>query len=241
MSNLSRRFMCRIFALQVSILKGVYPLEASFSLVLKYSNVTFRPARLTLNDATPNDGGMSTESHIILRLRAEADKKRAAALDRAEKAQREADRFAVEVEAYDKAINAMERAGVAEALKDIDIDVDTPPRTGASGKWVSIYKALHDTADPPYSYEDLSAAVDLAGHQASAGGQRTQMMNAVKAGWFDRVGHGKFQFTDSGLALIGADPSGNSDAAASEEAKAEDAGGIFGLHNPQPVPPGTQD
>jgi hypothetical protein len=144
-----------------------------------------------------------------LRLRAEAEKKRTAALDRAEKAQREAERFSVEVEAYDKAIKAMERAGIADALKDVDFDLDVTPKVGASDKWVSIYKALHATADAPYSYEDIGAAVELAGHEASAGGQRTQMMNAVKAGWFDRVGHGKFEFTDSGLALIGANQKEN--------------------------------
>ncbi|MDD9739766.1 hypothetical protein PVW47_08260 [Marinovum sp. SP66] len=173
---------------------------------------------------------MANEIHIILRLRDEAVKKRAGALERVEKAQREADRFQVEADAYDKAVKAMERAGIADLAKHIDIDMS--PKAGASDKWVSIYKALYETADAPYSYEDLSAAIELAGHEASAGGQRTQMMNAVKAGWFDRVGHGKFEFTGSGLALIGADPSETSGSAEPEEAKSEDAGGIFAFQNP---------
>jgi len=184
---------------------------------------------------------MAQETNIILRLRDEAAKKRGAALERADKAQREAERFGIEVEAYDRALKAMERAGIADVLKDVDIELDVAPKTGASDKWVSIYKALHDTADAPYSYEDLSAAVDLAGHEASAGGQRTQMMNAVKAGWFNRIGHGKFEFTESGLALIGAEPNGNSGSAGPEEASHEVAASDFVAHKPQPSPPWAQD
>ena len=187
---------------------------------------------------------MTSDSHIILRLRDEAAKKRAAALERAEKAQREADRFAIEVEAYDRAIKAMERAGIQEALKDVDCGLEIAPKTGASDKWVSIYRALHETADAPYTYDDLSSAVELAGHEASAGGQRTQMMNAVKAGWFNRVGHGKFEFTESGLALIGADrkenepPEGGSEAeegATSSDMQSEPSQGLPSAHSPDPA------
>jgi len=203
--------------------------------MVQASNVTHD---LTFDAAWSANRDMSNESHIILRLRAEADKKRSAALERAEKSQREAERFGFEIEAYDKAIKAMERAGIAKILEDVDIDLDVKPKAGASEKWVSIYKALHETADAPYSYDDLSAAVELAGHNASAGGQRTQMMNAVKAGWFDRVGHGKFKFTESGLALIDADPNGNSGTAEPEEAKSESAGGTFAFQNPNQMPTG---
>lgn len=189
---------------------------------------------------------MTHQTNIILRLREEAASKRDAALERANKAKREADRLGVEVEAYDKALKAMERAGIADALKDIDIDIDIDikPKAGASEKWVSIYKALYEIADAPYSYEDLNAAVNLAGHEASAGGQRTQMMNAVKAGWFNRVGHGKFEFTESGLALIGADreenepPEGGSETeevTASSEMQSETSQGLPSAHSPDPA------
>lgn len=219
---------------------GVYPLDASFACSARRGARQTSRRILTFDVAESTSRGMSNESHIILRLRAEANKKRSAALERAEKSQREAERFGFEIEAYDKAIKAMERAGITEALEDVGIDLDLKPKpkAGASEKWVSIYKALHDAADAPYSYEDLSTAVDLAGHSASSGSQRTQMMNAVKAGWFDRVGHGKFKFTESGLALIGADPNDNSGTAEPEEAKAESAGGTFGFHNPNFDRPG---
>lgn len=148
---------------------------------------------------------MENESHIILRLRAEARKHETAALERAEKAKRDAERYAVEVAAYDKAIKAMQIAKV----EGLDLDsglgpaANQPSKTGASDKWISIYRALHDGASQPYTYEDLDAAVSMAGHEASSGGQRTQMMNAVKARWFTRVANGKFKITDSGLELIG--------------------------------------
>lgn len=188
---------------------------------------------------------MDNPAHIILRLRDEARRKQTAALERAEKAQREAEKHAVEADAYDKALAAVSGQSPSGNVLPSKAREQTAPRpAGASEKWIEIYRALHESANPPFSYEDLSAAVSRAGHEASAGGQRTQMMNAVKAGWFNRVGHGKFEFTGSGLALIGADqnenepPLGGSETGevtASLDMQSETSQGLPSAHSPDPA------
>lgn len=174
---------------------------------------------------------MIDSHHIILRLRDEAKRKHAAALDRVAKARHEAEKYAVEMEAYNKALQAMDGADKEESAPRPAATAN-PTRSNMSDKWAGIYRELYKNASPPYSYDDIETAVTLAGHNASGGGQRSQMMNAVKSGWFERVDIGKFKFTESGLTLIGVDPNENSGTAVSEEAKSEDAASIFGFQNP---------
>ena len=186
---------------------------------------------------------MDTAAQPILDLLSEAERKRDAALERSERAKIEADKFSAEAAAYRRALAAIGfrgESGTEYAAAPSSLKKPRKPRAPSS-KWIEIYTSLYLSADVPYDYPAIIEAASEAGHEITDGAVRTQMMNAVNSGIFERLDAGKFRFTERGLEAIDASPNKNSDAAASEEAKAGEATTLPGLHNPQPVPPGTQD
>lgn len=154
---------------------------------------------------------MDKHRHTILGLRDDAARKRDAAQERAYKARREAETHQAQVDAYNKALNALgEEAGEIPSThpkpsyhESTKVSRATPKRRTLSPKWIEIYRTLYLTAEPPYSYDDLNTAIILTGNEATDGSQRTQMMNAVNGGNFRRVGTGLFDFTETGLKRIG--------------------------------------
>ncbi|TFL16020.1 hypothetical protein [Jannaschia formosa] len=153
-------------------------------------------------------------AQAIRALASEARHKRAAAQERLDKARRDIDRLDVEIDAFARALAAIEPDDAESAAE--------PAATKAgdaalSDKWANIYRSLYEVGKSPYSYEDIVAAAEIAGYEVKAAATRTQMMNAVNNGFFERTGPGRFTFTDAGLVALGVDrkenepPKGGSD------------------------------
>lgn len=179
---------------------------------------------------------MNNAAKPILDLLSEAQRKRDAAIDRAERAKIEADKFAAEAAAYQRALEAMGFSDKAAATSGAasPTGISKRPRL-PSKKWIDIYTALYLSAEVPYDYQAIMAASETAGHSISEGSMRTQMMNAVNSGIFERIDAGKFKFTDKGLEAIDASPNENSGSAEPPEDKTQRGGIPPGLHNPNPA------
>ena len=157
---------------------------------------------------------MSSATHQIESLAAEAERKQHTAEARADRSRKEAERAERDAERH-----AAEKEAYRNVLRMLSSDTDGRPkpelpkadeRPQASDKWNSIYSALYLMGDdPPYDYAALAQAAKDAGFDVSTGGLRTQMMNAVNSGLFQRVGAGKFEFTEMGLEAIGAQANEN--------------------------------
>lgn len=155
---------------------------------------------------------MDMNAQPILDLLSEAERKRDAALERSERAKLDADKYAAEADAYRRALAAIGFSRKSDTRSSYDSGKGgAKPRKQRppSQKWVDIYTALFLEFRPPYDYQSILNAAEIAGHKISDGSMRTQMMNAVNGGLFERVGAGKFQFTDCGLDAIGAEQKEN--------------------------------
>jgi len=142
---------------------------------------------------------MGESEHKIREMLEDAERKMRAADDRIEKAQRDKDRFGVEAETLRSVLNIMTGAKEdAAAPRQTHVG-----RASANEKWTSIYRKAVTEKDSPFTYEMLQEAAERAGYEVSMGGMRTQMMNAVNAGVFERAGAGKFVITDEGMRMIG--------------------------------------
>lgn len=171
----------------------------------------------------------------ILDLLHDAQRKRDAAMERAERAKVEADKYAAEVEAYRRALEILgfeHDSATASSLSPPPVRRQLARRT-PSQKWLDIYTALYLSSDAPYDYEAIMSAASNAQHNITDGAMRTQMMNAVKSGLFERVGPGQFKFTERGLEAIDARPDENEVSADTSEAKAGEGAILPGLHEPQ--------
>ena len=155
---------------------------------------------------------MNTSIQPILDLLTDAERKRDAALDRAERAKAEANKHAADADAYRRVLDAIGAKGEIDTTSsETPTHTERKPRKPRppSKKWLDIYTALYLGADAPYDYQAIIDAASSAGHEITDGGMRTQMMNAVNSGLFKRVDAGKFEFTESGLQAIDAEPKRN--------------------------------
>lgn len=173
--------------------------------------------------------------------------KRAAAVERFDRAKWEIERADIELEAYRKALDAVSGADAIHGQSEEKLDLPKAlhsvkfTRTsdsGFGGKWVGIFADLFNHAKQPYSYDDITNAAKRNGNETSIGSLRAQMMKAVNAGLFTRADAGKFEITESGFALISKSLKENESLAGGSEARTGEATNFPGSLNPNFDPPG---
>lgn len=142
----------------------------------------------------------------VRRLLEESTKRKRQCLDRLEREKRQLELIDAEIASYNKVLAAVgvvpvETAPIASEKKRPAHKA--PRKRGLIQKWKAIFRTAYETCTPPYSYDDLSLAAVLAGHEVASPALRTQMMNSVNSGLFERVGAGQFRITNAGLDAIG--------------------------------------
>lgn len=149
---------------------------------------------------------MANAQDSIRRLLEESTKRKRQCLDRLEREKRQLELIEAEISSYNKVLAAI--GAVPAEMAAVSVEKKrgahtTSRKRGLIQKWRAIFRTAYETCTPPYSYDDLSLAAELAGHKVAAPALRTQMMNSVNSGLFERVDAGKFNITEAGKHAIG--------------------------------------
>lgn len=147
------------------------------------------------------------EQNPILQLLEETERRRAAALDRIEKAKREIEMIDVERVAYRRALEAM-GVSVTEPQREVrwrftDLAPAVRGPDSFSEKWLDLFAVMaRRNPDGPYDYDDVEWAAKEVGNEVKKAALRTQMKYATDAGIFNRLMPGQFKLTEEGFKII---------------------------------------
>lgn len=156
---------------------------------------------------------MDNAEQQIRALFLDAQRKQAIARDKAAAFAREADMHGVAADAFKTALAAFAAPAASTPSPSFIAPLGQASSTAGGAipggaKWLNIYSQLARSFQPPFSYADIERASTECGYEVNVSAMRTQMMHAVNAGIFERVGAGRFTMTDVGLDLV-TDPKEN--------------------------------